>query len=119
MSLKKKDLTKEKAKRRQYPAENLKAAVEKVKKMEMTRYEASKAFNVPLTTIKDRLNGRYGEKSGAKTLLSVQEEEALVNWVEEWAMVGQPLTKQRILNAAMKISFNHERRKFSDTGEFF
>ena len=58
----------------------LKVIIEK----KMTIRGAAKRFNVPYSTLKDRVHGRvqHGCKPGVKTVLSPEEEEDLVSYIK-------------------------------------
>ena len=62
-----------------YSKEAMAAALEAVRSGGMSRHEASRRFGVPRTTLKDKLNGRYGDAGsiGRKPFLSPEEEDGL------------------------------------------
>ena len=56
-------------------------------------HECCKAFNIPKSSLRDHLSGRTkSEKIGAKTILTKQEEELIIEYMDEMLEVGQPLT---------------------------
>lgn len=68
----------------QYDADNLKNALFEVRENKMKIREACRRFNVPKTTLLDRLSGRVSDtlkKPGPPPLLSVEGEERIKNWV--------------------------------------
>lgn len=62
----------------------MKAAMKAVEDKKMTIRGAAKRFNVPYSTLKDRVRGRvrHGTKPGVKTVLSPEEEEELVKCIK-------------------------------------
>lgn len=95
----------------QYPEKSLIAALDAVKNGMAIR-EASRRFNVPKTTIQDRIHGRIKEgprKMGPPTILSTQEESELVHWLKELASTGFPRKKADLLNTVQKIVLTNKR----------
>ena len=79
---------------------------------------AAKAFNIPSSTLYDKLSGNHGGKKGTHTVLSQEEEQALVDWIKYCALVAQPLSRENVLKGAMKLSKFHGQhdKQFSDSG---
>lgn len=94
-------------------------AVASVKNGDMKASQAARTFKVKLSTLYDKLKGRYEGKKGASSILTVQEELRMVEWIEENAKMGQPISKKRFLDAALKVSKLHVNgeKKFMDAGK--
>lgn len=107
-----------KVKRCQYSAEDMEAAVEDVKSGKRNTIEASKEHKVPISTLRDRLNGIHTGQYGRTTTLSADEESEIVRWIEDCAKLGQPLSKEQVIQAAIEISHlsSHVGRSFEDSG---
>jgi hypothetical protein len=105
-------------KNKPYTAAAMEAAIKDVNDEKLRASEAAKIYFVPVSTLKDRLKGVHAGKVGAKTTLKTEEEIALVEWIESWAKMGQPLEKSQVLKVAAKISETHSNneKKFSDGG---
>lgn len=48
-----------------------------------------------------------GKKRGAGTVLTEEEEKAIVKWVKDCAKLGSPLSKQDVIEAAIKFAKTH------------
>lgn len=90
-----------------YTQEAMALAVEEVKSERMKANAAAKLFEVPISTLEDRVAGRHSGKIRAQRILTKEEELLLVEWMELWARMGQPLTKAQILKIASKIAAKH------------
>ena len=63
-----------------YTDEDLKAALKSVRNKEFTAFAAAKLYSIPYSTLKKHLNGEaLSNKPGKPTLLTYEEEEALVD----------------------------------------
>ena len=54
---------------------------------------AADQYAVPRSTLKDRLSGRHGNKSGPEPYLSFEEERELASHLIKCAEIGYPKTK--------------------------
>ena len=70
--------------RLQWRDKDMQDALVSVKEKKMTIRGAAKKYNVPYSTLKDRVKGRvlHGTKPGVKTALSPEEEEELVKCIQ-------------------------------------
>ena len=96
--------TKDKAYRR-YKHEDLVKACEAVQKG-MSKSLASKTYNVPRTTIRDRIAGRIGidvSSSGPSPILTPGEEEMITKWIFDMSGVGFPVTRLQLKLEVKKI----------------
>lgn len=83
--------------RKQYAEEQMLGAIESVKKG-MSRTAAAEHHGVPLSTLKDRFNGRvvHGTKPGPKSYLSADEERELADFLVESAKIGYGKTRRDV-----------------------
>ena len=94
-----------KVKRKQWKEEDMTAALEAVSKG-TTLSAAAAAFNVPRKTLDDRVKGRvtHGTKPGPDTVLSEEEEAALMSYLVYMADRGFPLTRTMAMAFAWAIA---------------
>ena len=91
-------------------------AMEAVNSGEMGPNQAAREFDVPATTLKDRVSGRvqHGSKPGPASYLTEEEERELVDFLIQVARLGYGKTKQEILDILHKTL---EKKKV-DTSKF-
>lgn len=77
--------------RLQYDQDNIRKAIQAVKSKEMTLGQAAKHYNVPKTTIYDRMHSSSG-KLGRRTELSEEEESIILSRLKIMGLWGFPLT---------------------------
>lgn len=87
-----------------YSKDNLQEAIEKIKNNEMSYGAASKTYNVPKTTLHNKMKKPDNSPKGATTTLSKAQEAELAEWVLLNAEFGDPRTKQDIILAAGEIA---------------
>lgn len=87
-----------------YCDNDLLEAIEKVRTNEMSYGAASKTYNVPKTTLHNRMRKPENHPKGATTTLSKDQEKELADWVLIHADFGDPRTKQDIIIAAAEIA---------------
>jgi hypothetical protein len=92
-------------KRLKYAPEMMAKALEAVRSGAMSKKMAAKTFNVPRTTLLDKLAGRVPEvgNSGPKPVLNSAEEITLVNYAKLMQEIGYPLTRPEFLKEIKKI----------------
>ena len=59
---------------------------------------AADQYGVPRSTLKDRVSGRHGTRSGPQPYLSYEEEEELVTYLIKCVEIGYPKTKDESFN---------------------
>ena len=71
---------------------------------EMGTNQAACEFDVPATTLKDRLSGRvkHGSKPGPASYLTEEEECELVDFLVQVARLGYEKTKQKVIDIVHK-----------------
>lgn len=87
-----------------YSKDDLREAIEKIRKNEMSYGAASKIYNVPKTTLHNRMRNPESCPKGATTTLSKDQENELADWILLHADFGDPRTKQDIILAAAEIA---------------
>lgn len=95
----------EKEKRLQYDRSRLRDAVNAVTNQNMSVREASRQYEVPRSTLQDRLHRRVDAdcKVGRDTVLNQNEEEAIVQWLIRMAICGFPRTRYNVINTVKNI----------------
>lgn len=88
----------------QYSKANLQDAVEKIRNNEMSYGEASRFYNVPKTTLYNKMQNKHNNRRGATTTLSKTQEDELAEWILKHQEYGDPRTKQDIINTACQIA---------------
>lgn len=87
-----------------YTQDDLREAIAKISNNEMSFGAASKFYNVPKSTLHNKMKNPVSCPKGATTILSKEQEDELVEWVLLSADYGDPRTKQDILLAAGEIA---------------
>ena len=101
---------------KQWSDDSMIRAMEAVNSGEMGPNQAAREFDVPATTLKDRVSGRvkHGSKPGPASYLTEEEERELVDFLIQVARLGYGKTKQEILDILRKTL---EKKKV-DTSKF-
>lgn len=87
-----------------YTQDTLREAIEKIRHNEMSYGAASKIYNVPKTTLHNKMKNPENCPKGATTILSKEQEDELAEWILLHAEFGDPRTKQDIMLAAAEIA---------------
>lgn len=107
------------AHRLQWRDADMQAAMSAVREKNMTIRGAAKQFNVPYSTLKDRVRNRvkHGTKPGVKTALSPEDEEELVRCIQQMECAGFQMhginireQAQELLNRNQQCSANSKHR---------
>ena len=79
-------------------------AVEAIKEGTLELNEASRSYQVPRSTLRDRITSRvmHRKKSGPKPYLSSEEEKELVTFLKQAASIGYGKTKKEVLAMVQK-----------------
>ena len=103
--------TKVRSVRKQYPPEKMQAALAAVRNG-MSKKRASIVFQVPRTTLLDKLAGRVPEKarSGPSPVLTMSEERVLVEYLILMSKIGYPMTRKDLVNE-VKVVLDADGRK--------
>ena len=90
---------------KQYSEENMAAALRDVR-LGKPVATAAKEHSVPRTTLFYKFHGILPEnkRMGAPTILSTEDEEILVNWIQKSADAGFPISKKNFLHSVKKLA---------------
>lgn len=88
----------------EYTKDGLREAIEKIRNNEMSYGAASKVYNVPKTTLHNKMTNPENCPKGATTILPKEQEQKLADWILLHADFGDPRTKQDIIIAAAEIA---------------
>ena len=97
---------------RKYSQETLLKVINLVSNKQMSAYKAAKEYGIPKSTILDKVAGRVPVicKSGPDPVLSMEEENKLVDWAIKMCMVGYPVTRTDLKNT-VKLILDRQNRK--------
>lgn len=87
-----------------YTDDSLREAIEKIQNNELSYGAASRIYNVPKTTLHNKMKNPVSHPRGAATILSKDQEDELAEWILLHADFGDPRTKQDIIIAAAEIA---------------
>lgn len=99
-----------------YTLESVALAMEEVSNGS-TVYAAAKKYKIPRTSLFFKTTGKnqFGKKSGPPTVLSMEEEISLKDWIISMAANGFPVTKDQLLESVQLFLNQHKRKtKFKD-----
>ncbi|XP_022110174.1 jerky protein homolog-like isoform X2 [Acanthaster planci] len=90
---------------KEYKKDTLETAVNKIRNGEMTIRGASRLYNIPKTTLNDKVNYRslLHSRQGPKPVLTEEEENQLVRWIIGMSKIGYGRTKLELLSTVKKI----------------
>lgn len=90
-------MTQPKPLRKRYSDDDLGKALNAVRRGLSVR-SVSREFRIPQQTIRDKIKGKYttGAKPGGISILSVEIERKIVEWIEYSARSGLPITFKRL-----------------------
>ncbi|CAF1687999.1 unnamed protein product, partial [Adineta ricciae] len=84
-----------------YSTADLDNALKSIRRNTLTVKEAWKKYHIPPSTLYARLSNRRGDgKSGAKTILSNEEEKLLIHIIQKFQEWQQPLTRSDLISMA-------------------
>lgn len=85
---------------RKYDETAISRCMELVTTKRKTLYAACKAYGIPQSTVRYRLSGKWTTKvrKGPQTVLTVEEERKLVQYLATMQNKGFPVTKQLLLH---------------------
>ena len=94
------------AKRKLWTDESMEAATKSVVDDGMGRRQAARVYNVPVETLRRRVNGSVplGCRPGPHTVLTEEEELRLVEYFSEMADMGFGLTREDVMQLAYIIA---------------
>lgn len=92
------------AKRRTYDASLVDVVAESVKSGSLSLCQASKTYNIPKTTLHDRVNKKYfTSKIGKRTVLTDEEESRLEQWALHMSRIGFGRTRRELVQVVKQI----------------
>lgn len=99
-----------------YTTEHLQEAIDKIKSGQMGQREAAKQYNIPRSTLKNKLAGRYNKAVGHPTTLTLEEEEIVANHIIAVSQQGIPVSLQdvRIILKSYLDSTGRKIKMFKD-----
>ncbi|XP_064641188.1 uncharacterized protein LOC135496014 [Lineus longissimus] len=92
-------------KRQDYRQETMDLALKKVREEGMAIREASRVYELPRTTLQDKVHNRTPDvgKPGPKPVLTQAEEEELTKYVKYMSQIGHGRVKEELLDIVQKI----------------
>lgn len=87
-----------------YTEEDIQKAIKEVQENKVSVYRAAKNFQIPEMTLSDRLKGKSSSSHGKSPVLSAAIEEEIAEWILRCAMMGDPRSKDDVLNAASELA---------------
>lgn len=100
----------EKKKRKLYTDSQLAEALDQISQG-MSIYQASKHYNIPETTLRDKRNKRYkNPKCGVQPILTTKEEKQIVDWLHYLGSSGVHVGKKQVLEVVQRFVRNLDRR---------
>jgi hypothetical protein len=91
-------------KRKQYDTKKMGEALVAVRENGMSVKAAAEEFNVPRSTLRDKLKGSPLDiKPGPRPFFTSSEENTLVYWITKCFKAGFPITKSELLNSVGKL----------------
>lgn len=91
------------------------AATRAVTQENVSVRKASETYNVPRSTLSDRVSGRVlpGAKSGPPKVLTDEEEEELVSFLSRLSDIGYPKTRKQVVDLVNHIAITRGRTQIS------
>lgn len=91
--------------RQRYTQDDVQKALIAIKNDGYSISAASRCFNVPKTTLHDKLHGKYKEEVpvGRPSVLTQKEEDHIVQWVLNVAKAGFPVTKGQLIDSVARL----------------
>ncbi|XP_022191349.2 uncharacterized protein LOC111049560 isoform X1 [Nilaparvata lugens] len=78
---------------RNYSEETLEMCMDDIRTGELSLRKASDKYNIPITTLKNKLKNRYQRKPGGKCIFNSNEEKSFVQHLMKLSEFGFPVTK--------------------------
>ncbi|XP_066285774.1 uncharacterized protein [Branchiostoma lanceolatum] len=99
---------------REWVEDDVQNALREVRLEQKSVYAASKAYNLPRSTLDDRFKERHGDKVGRRTKLEPEDEETLVRYSMYMAGKGFPLTAGVMKVLAKEIDKESSKKRGED-----
>ncbi|CAF1071129.1 unnamed protein product [Adineta ricciae] len=99
-----------------YSTADLDNALKSIRRNTLTVKEASKKYHIPPSTLYARLSNRRGDgKSGAKTILTNEEEKLLIHIIQKFQEWQQPLTRSDLISIARNFMMKLNKTNVTST----
>ena len=107
-------------KRKLWDDRSMVEAMDAVKSGRLGVNRAAEEYNIPRTTLKDRLAGRvkHGTKSGPDPYLTLSEETELVTFLTDVCKMGHGKTKREVLDIVRRTVKKKKEKEGKDFGKF-
>lgn len=89
---------------KKYSKDDLQEAIEKIRNNELSYGAASQQYNVPKTTLHNKMKNSNVNRRGATTTLTTSQENELAEWILLHQQYGDPRTKHDMMVAAGEIA---------------
>ena len=99
---------------RKWNEESMTGAIKAVSEGKLGVNRAADQYAVPQSTLKDRLSGRHGNKSGPESYLSFEEERELASHLIKCAEIGYPRTKDEVIGIVCKALVKKRGAEFAE-----
>lgn len=88
-----------------YSEADLLVAINTVNNKEMFLNKASQLYNIPKSTLSNKINKKVplSRQLGPKTVLSREEETRIVNWISSTAKVGFPVHPEEVKDSVQAV----------------
>ena len=109
------DASHEKGSYKQWSEVSMSAAIRAVVQDNISVRRASELYNIPRSTLADRITGRVlpGAKSGPPKVLTDEEEEELVSFLCRLSDIGYPKTRRQVVDLVNQIAVSRGRPEIS------
>ena len=109
------DASHEKGSYKQWSEASMSAAIRAVLQDNISVRRASELYNIPRSTLADRITGRVlpGAKSGPPKILTDEEEEELVSFLCRLSDIGYPKTRRQVVDLVNQIAVSRGRPEIS------
>ena len=99
---------------RKWNEESMTGAIKAVSEGKLGVNRAADQYAVPRSTLKDRLSGRHGNKSGPEPYLSFEEERELASHLIKCAEIVYPRTKDEVIGIVCKALVKKRGAEFAE-----
>jgi hypothetical protein len=98
-----------------YTADDLEKGLNLIRDGKLKVQEVATQFHIPIPTLYARLSGlRSGNKPGAKTILSNEEEKFLIHVIHKFQEWQQPLTQSELISIARTFMIELKKKNITE-----
>jgi hypothetical protein len=87
-----------------YTEEDVEIAIKEIQGNETSIYKAANKFQIPKSTLMDRLKGKSSSQHGKSQILSPELEQEVVEWLIRCGKMGDPRTKDELMKAVSELA---------------